>query len=102
MAWKGTPVTIKKVIQCDEAKNEREKWEWLWSVVEIDEQKFMLLSGVRIQDAKNLLARLMGLRLIYPDGTVNRLASQYLRSIIMGKIERGSGKQRGRPPKEKS
>jgi len=100
VAWKGTPVKIVGVRECDEKTNDREKWEWLWEDVEIDEQKFTILSGGKIQGAKSLLARLIGLRLVYPDGTVNRLANQYLRAIIMEKIEKGSGKPKGRPKQE--
>jgi|1_EtaG_2_1085319.scaffolds.fasta_scaffold91273_2 hypothetical protein len=102
VAWKGTAIRFKEGIdECDETKSDREKWDWLWSWVEVDEQQFAVLAGVKIQETKNLITRLQGLRLVYPDGTVNRLASQYLRSIIMEKLEKGSKKPIGRPKKEK-
>jgi len=68
----------------------------MWSRINYDSNGFGLVAGVKAQDTTILLQRLIGLRLIYPDGTINKFASQYLQSLIMSKLKGG---QKGRPRK---
>ena len=93
IAWKSVKVTFKALTDCPHT-DEVGKWEWLWDNVEFDMSRFGAVAGVKVQDAGNLLTRLKGLRLIYPDGTINVLAKQYLQAQIMGKI-RSATKNKG-------
>lgn len=84
LAWKS--VIIKR--KSDEEDNcclteDNERWDWLWDMVEWDNQKYLLVSGLKVQDVETSFERLKGLKLIYPDGTVDKFATQYLNSIIM-------------------
>jgi len=89
VAWKSVriePAPTDEVF-CS-ATDPVERWEWLWHAVRFDRAKFGIVAGVKAQEAGTLLTRLIGLRLIYPDGTVNNFASQYLQSIIMAKLHK--------------
>jgi hypothetical protein len=85
VAWKSVRVTYKGSTQCGE-KEDHLKWEWMWQQVEFDMRSFGVVAGVKPQDAQSLFLRLKGLRLIYPDGTVNDIATKYLVGLVMNKL----------------
>jgi hypothetical protein len=85
VAWKSVVIRYKEATDCT-FKDETSQWNWLWSQVEYDAAYFGVVAGVKTQEAQSLLNRLMGLRLIYPDGSINHYAKQYLQSIIMAKL----------------
>jgi len=82
IAWKSVRITRLKESTCP-AIMESDQWEWLWKNINFDLNSFAGVAGTRYQDASNLFNRLKGLRLIYPDGTINRVAKQYLQSVIV-------------------
>lgn len=95
VAWKSVVVEYineddkdNPVRMTDASASEPKKWEWLWTQVKFDMQQFAVVAGCRMQDAGSLFNRLKGLRLIYPDSTINSLASKYLQSIIMSKLSK--------------
>jgi hypothetical protein len=96
IAWKSVKVIFKKLSDCPYT-DDVGKWDWLWDNVDFDMSRFAVVSGSKAQDASSLFLRLKGLRLIYPDGTINLIAKQYLQSQIMGKI-RGIAKPVKTPP----
>jgi len=85
IAWKSVQIKYKSASDCQE-KDSVAQWNWMWRQIEYDANNFGVVAGVKAQDIGNLLSRLIGLRLIYPDGTVNNLASQFLQGIIFSKI----------------
>jgi len=91
IAWKSVVTSIRCGAgeQCGESDPARQ-WDWLWSRVEFDVAHFGVVAGCRAQDASGLFSRLKGLRLIYPDGTIQGFASQYLQAMIMAKLKRAS------------
>lgn len=97
IAWKSVCVEINREGTC--ALEGAARWNWLWTQIRYDQGAFGTVSGVKPQEVGNLMLRLMGLRLIYPDGTINFFAKQYLNSIIIGKL--ASNAKKGRPPKDK-
>ena len=84
-AWKAVTIHHLKQEDCP-CKEEIARWNWLWTRIQYDEETFAVVAGVKTTDSRRLITRLIGLRLIYPDGTVNRLASQYLQAIVLGKL----------------
>jgi len=96
VAWKSVTIRFKEASDCT-YKDETSKWNWMWQQIEYDSDTFAAVSGSKPQNAQALIIRLIGLRLIYPDGTVNILARKYLQAMIMEKINK---RPRGRPPKE--
>jgi len=99
IAWKSVRIRFKAATDCVE-KDTVAKWEWLWQQIEYDQTGFAVVSGAKAQDAGKLFSRLVGLRLIYPDGTIHKLARQYLQSVIMAKIKQATPrvKQPQQPP----
>lgn len=98
VAWKAIGVTYKEAGAVCEATDEVEQWNWLWEQVTYDQSKFGIVAGLRTQDIGSVIARLKGLRLIYPDGSINGMARQFLQSQIMAKL---AGKRSpGRPKKD--
>lgn len=96
VAWRSVTIEYKPASDCS-CKDETSRWNWLWTQVDYDQSTFAAVSGTRTSEVGQLLTRLIGLRLIYPDGTINNLARQYLQAIIMSKL---TGKRPGRPKKE--
>jgi len=95
IAWKSVVIKYLSQEECP-YEDEASRWNWMWSRINYDSNGFGLVAGVKAQDTTILLQRLIGLRLIYPDGTINKFASQYLQSLIMSKLKGG---QKGRPRK---
>jgi hypothetical protein len=84
VAWKSVAITYKAAEECPYTA----KWNWLWTRVEYDTTRFGVIAGVRVQDASVLLQRLIGLRLVYPDGTIHKFGKQYLQSLIFDKLKK--------------
>jgi hypothetical protein len=99
IAWKSVKVTYKQLTECTET-DDTARWEWLWKNVDFDMTMFATVAGVKAQDASSLFFRLKGLRLIYPDGTINVLAKQYLQAQIMTKIRSATKTSREKPQPE--
>lgn len=85
VAWKSVIVRNKGMAECEE-NSEAAQWEWLWKQVDFDLDNFSTVAGVAKQKVTPLFMRMKGLRLIYPDGTVNSYAMKYLQSIILAKL----------------
>lgn len=89
IAWKSIVIRYKQQEDCP-CDDEASQWEWLWSRIEFDMGKFGVVAGAKSQDVGALLTRLKGLRLIYPDGTIDSLAKQYLQSLIAARIKKAT------------
>jgi len=95
VAWKSVSIKYKPAEECS-FQDETSRWNWLWTQIEYDSNTFAAVSGTKAQNVQTLITRLIGLRLIYPDGTVNMLARKYLQAMIMEKINK---RRPGRPKK---
>lgn len=95
-AWKAVNIQFQPQQACP-FEDEVSRWNWTWQQIRYDKSTFAVVAGVKDQDADRLLTRLIGLRLIYPDGTISTYARQYLQAVVMSKLP----KPRGRPPKDK-
>jgi len=87
LAWKSMRIKYRTVSDCSE-KDPVAQCDWLWDQIEYDAALFGSVAGLKAQDIGKVLMRLSKLRLIYPDGTVNRFASQYLQSVVMAFIKK--------------
>ena len=85
VAWKSVEIQYKSAAQCSHT-GDVAQWNWLWEQVGFDENKFGVVAGLRAQDVGRMVSRLIGLRLVYPDGTISRYAKQYLQMQILSKI----------------
>ena len=98
-AWQATIVTFPADGQgddCPELESKRQ-WEWLWKQIKYDQKMFGTIANIKEHEISNMMVRLVGLRLVYPDGTINSFAKKYLQSLIVAKLAPQSN-PRGRPP----
>jgi hypothetical protein len=93
VAWKSVKLSFKPPAECP-SEDEQAQWEWLWNQVDYGVSSFGVVAGCKAQEAVNLIARLRGLQLIYPDGTINSFAKQYLGQLIIQRIQ---GKRKPAP-----
>lgn len=72
-------------------EGENEKWLWLWTGVKYDLGQ--LSESLKLDKVKlsRLVERASLFRLIYPDGTANKLATQYVRGEIAKSLQKKSG-----------
>jgi len=91
VAWKSVVVTYRRPTDCDPEMSEAEKWVWMWEQVDFDLKAFAAVAGCQPQNVGTIFTRLKGLRLIYPDGTINNFAAKYLQAIIMAKLPKPKG-----------
>ena len=96
VAWKSVKIEFKPMADCHETSDVA-KWKWLWGQISYDQSGFMAVSGLKGQEVGAVVTRLIGLRLIYPDGSINNFARDYLQALIMAKL---TGGKKGRPPKD--
>jgi len=98
IAWELSPVTFRPP---DGAAPEGEaaRWAWLWSGTSFDREALSNALRIDSMSIRRLVERAAAFRLIYPDGTTNRLAIQFVQGEISKDL---GGKRRPReddPPK---
>ena len=98
IAWESTPVKMSGGADVCTLKSENDQWEWLWKDLSVNFNSFSIIAGCNSSEAQKLFIRLKGLRLIYPDNTINTMASKYLTSLILQELQKGKKKPAGRPP----
>lgn len=72
-------------------EEENQKWLWLWTGVKYDLDQ--LSESLKLDKVKlsRLVDRAAAFRLIYPDGTANKLATQFVRGEIAKSLQKKSG-----------
>ncbi len=79
-----------------EIQNESEHgiWDWLWENTEFSFSELKIKAGLPCHESvvPELLAPLIGNRVIYPDGTVNSYVQRYLRERVLSMFEAGKKK----------
>ena len=91
IAWKNVNVQLSDSVEINESND----WEYVWEHCRYDLKEFMNLTSLDRGDAGAMINRLRGLKLIYPDGTINNNASKVVRSITKKRLEKQTGKKVG-------
>ena len=83
IAWTNTTVgrTGDTSSLCDESENA--VWKWLWSNVTFSREDLLAKSGQTRYRFDQQLTKLIGNRILYPDGTVNSFVQRYLRDKVL-------------------
>jgi hypothetical protein len=76
------------------------QWNWMWTRIQYDQRSFGIVAGIAEHKVNDVLTRLMGLRLIYPDGTINSFAKNYLRSMVAKKFGQKKKSKKDEPEEE--
>lgn len=61
-------------------------WSALWECVRIDYEAIAMLADDELVKARKMVERLKGMRLVYPDGTLQELATKIITKRIMGAL----------------
>jgi hypothetical protein len=90
IAWSMTPVSF-ATPKGEVPEEEAARWRWLWQGVRFDRDD--IANALKLDRTKvgRLVDRASAFRLIYPDGTANELALQFIRQEI-AKGLKGKGK----------
>ena len=84
VAWKNIKIKFQGQVQV----NEQTSLNQLWQLVQdFNIRDFAITLGCNTQQALPRLRQLKNLRLIYPDGSINRFANMFLKNYIKRKIE---------------
>lgn len=96
VSWPKVRVGIKKeaAAGCNSV-DEHYQWKWLWDNTNIDLAAFGVMSGTKAQNSFDCFSRMKNLRLIYPDGSIHKLAKDYLQSVILAKLHAATRVKRG-------
>ncbi|MCK9154544.1 MAG: hypothetical protein M0P12_00370 [Paludibacteraceae bacterium] len=86
LAWKAIPIRFKSSGLQFDGLSDQELWERLWENIEFPMDRWAVISGLKPQLADNIFERLKGYHLIFPDGSVDVMATQYVNSIIIEKL----------------
>ncbi len=83
VAWNNITVSRTKVVTppCDESENI--VWEWLWDNAKFCVDELIAKSGQNNYRLDKELKKLIGNRILYPDGTVNSFVVRYLREKVL-------------------
>ena len=92
VAWRHIRLKRKATMTPLSGESEQEIWDWLWDNVEYEENDMVLRSGAGEHSVKRRLPVLIGNRLIYPDGTINRFAERYLRERVLSLFQGSPGR----------
>ena len=101
IAWKSVKVNFIKNEKC-EFDDPNDQWKWLWEQIAYDTASFAIVAGLKPQDAGRVILRLIGLHLIYPDGTINQCAKIYLQGLFKAQLNNMAAGRPGRPKKVKA
>lgn len=88
--WPLLPVQF-EMPKGDTPEDENQRWLWLWQGVKYDVAQ--LSEGLKLDKVKlaRVVERASMFRLLYPDGTANKLATQYVRSEIAKSLQKKPG-----------
>ena len=70
---------------------ENDRWKWLWEKVSFDREELSVSLRLDRMKLSRLFDRAVAFRLIYPDGTTNTLAIQYIRGDIAKSLQKKPG-----------
>ena len=94
IAWTNTTVgrTEDATPLCDESENA--VWEFLWANATFSEAELLAKSGLTRYRFDQELQKLIGNRILYPDGTVNSFVQRHLREKVLNLFEARPKKRR--------
>lgn len=75
-------VSIRRISEWPEEAN----WDALWNCVELDYDTIALLADDTLPQAKKNVARIKGMRLVYPDGSIPDLVEKTIVKMIKDKL----------------
>ncbi len=98
IAWTNSAVGRTENLSALYDESENAIWEWLWSNATFSEEEVLSKSGQSRYRFHHELKKLIGNRIVYPDGTVNSFVQRYLREKVLNLFEARPKKRRNAVP----
>ena len=83
VTWPNVAVKPACTTEATDSSDE-EVWNWLWENTAYNPKEWSSKSGVSSSFFEESRAILIGNRLVYPDGTLNKFVERYLREKVLG------------------
>jgi hypothetical protein len=83
VAWTNLDVRSVEKPTRPPGESERDVWDWLWANAQYSLEELAEKSGLPTSLVERKLKRLIGNRVLYPDGTVNSFVQRYLRERVL-------------------
>ena len=93
VAWTNTTVLQNENLSALTTEMENAAWEWLWENTHFSRAELLEKSGCAEFGFDREFKKLVGNRILYPDGTVNSFVQRYLREKVLCLFET-KGKKR--------
>lgn len=77
----------RRLVDGIEAEPVEATWRALWDCVNVDLDRIAMLADDELVKARKMLERLKGLRLVFPDGTLQELATKIIVKRIKGALD---------------
>ena len=87
-AWQSVVICRKDAVEPCQSVVSIDRWNWAWNQVSFNVQPFSVVCGVPVHEIVRLFDRLKGLKLIYPDGTINNQAKLYMHQLAQSKLKK--------------
>jgi len=84
IAWTNTAVGRSERPPVLDDESETATWEWLWASAAFSRDELLAKCGQGRYNFDQELAKLIGNRILYPDGTVHSFVQRYLRDQVLG------------------
>jgi len=94
IAWANTTVDRAEDATALSDESENAIWQWLWSNATFSEEELLAKSGQSRYRFDQELKKLIGNRILYPDGTVNSFVQRYLREKVLNLFDARPKKRR--------
>jgi len=100
IAWKNLQVSRRRRLTTPGGHDERSMWEWLWENASFSVNELALLAGASAKEAEEKLNMLSGVRIVYPDGTLNGYVEKLLKARVVMLFKRAQLPRTKASPKE--
>lgn len=77
---------VRRLVEGVEAEPVEANWGALWDCVTVDCAALAMLADDELVKARKMVERLKGLRLVYPDGSLQELATKIITQRIKGAL----------------
>ena len=95
VAWSMASVSL-GVPKGEIPEDDAAKWAWLWTGSKYDRDGLANAMGIPVpRNVGKIVDRARSFRLIYPDGTANEIALQFIRSQIQKELKGKDKKKKG-------
>ena len=100
LAWQSMVVEYDPDASCGETDPKRQ-WLWMWQHAKFNMKQFSVVAGLKKEyEAGAIMERLKALHLIYPDGTANTMARNYLRGLAKAKLPKSKKPEKKDEPEK--